>query len=122
MRRTIALTAFALAAFATTLSMAFDGGDIRRLLITKICENCDLEGADLRRKNLSNANLRGAELTDAILYSTNLRGADLSNANLRGAELSSAILFSANLRGADLTGAILCQTLMPEGKFNNSGC
>ena len=92
MRRTIALTAFALAAFGTSLSMAFDGGHITQLLTTKICENCDLGGADLR-------------------------GADLSGADLRG-----AVLYSANLRGADLTGAILCQTLMPEGKFNNSGC
>ena len=92
MRRTIALTAFALAAFGTSLSMAFDGQQFRQLLTTKICENCDLGGADLR-----GANLRGADLTNAILY-------------------------SANLRGADLTGAILCQTLMPEGKYKNSGC
>ena len=107
MRRTIALTAFALAAFATSLSMAFDGGHIGQLLTTKNCENCDLVGANLRRQNLPNANLRGADLRGAIL---------------RGADLRGAVLYSANLRGADLTGAILCQTLMPEGKFNNSGC
>ncbi len=112
MRRTIALTAFALAAFGTSLSMAFDGQQFRQLLTTNICENCDLEGADLRRKNLSNAKLTGADLRGAILYSANLRGADLTG----------AVLYSANLTGADLTGAILCQTLMPEGKFNNSGC
>ncbi len=122
MRRTIALTAFALAAFGTSLSMAFDGGHITQLLTTKICENCDLGGADLRRKNLSNANLTGADLRGAILYSANLRGADLRGADLTGADLRGAVLYSANLRGADLTGAILCQTLMPEGKFNNSGC
>ena len=122
MRRTIALTAFALAAFGTSLSMAFDGQQFRQLLTTKICENCDLGGADLRRKNLSNANLTGADLRGAILYSANLRGADLRGAVLTGADLTGAVLYSANLRGADLTGAILCQTLMPEGKFNNSGC
>ena len=92
MRRTIALTVFALAAFATSPSMAFDVQQIQQLLTTNICENCDLVGADLRRKNLSNANLRGADLT------------------------------GANLRGADLRGAILCQTLMPEGWLNDSGC
>ncbi len=62
MRRTIALTVFALAAFATSPSMAFDAEQIQQLLTTKICENCDLEGADLRRKNLSNAKLTGADL------------------------------------------------------------
>jgi uncharacterized protein YjbI with pentapeptide repeats len=55
----------------------------------------DVEGAFLRRTNLSNANLEGA----------NLRGADFSNAILRGANLKNAILDGTILKGADLTGA-----------------
>jgi len=65
--------------------------------------------------------LRGADLSDAMLSEANLRGADLSNANLVGADLSEANLCGADLQGADLTGADLTGarfdslTLWPEG-------
>lgn len=55
----------------------------------------DVQGAFLRRTNLSNANLEGA----------NLREADFSNAILRGANLKNAILEGTILKGADLSGA-----------------
>jgi uncharacterized protein YjbI with pentapeptide repeats len=47
----------------------------------------------------------------------------LSNANLAGADLTDAKLRNANLVGADLTGAILKATdldeaIMPDGKNN----
>jgi hypothetical protein len=59
------------------------------------------------RANLSDANLSGADLSDADLSDANLRGADLSDANLRGANLSDANLSDANLSGAYLRGADL---------------
>ena len=62
----------------------------------------DLSGADLRRADLSGADLSGANLSDA-----NLRRANLSDANLRRADLSGADLSDANLRGANLSGADL---------------
>lgn len=77
----------------------------------------DVQGAFLRRTNLSNANLEGA----------NLQGADFSNALLRGANLKDASLEGTILKGADLSGArnvtlsqlrraILDEsTLLPEG-------
>ena len=55
----------------------------------------DLRGADLSDADLRGANLSDADLSDADLRGANLRGADLSDADLRG----------ANLRGADLRGA-----------------
>lgn len=51
---------------------------------------------DLRRADLSNANLSDADLRDA-----NLSGADLRDANLSGANLS-----GADLSGADLSGTL----------------
>src|SRR5690606_18895668 len=57
----------------------------------------DLTDADLRRANLWGANLRGAVLTDA----------DLRRANLWGANLRGAVLTDADLRGAVLTDADL---------------
>ncbi len=65
----------------------------------------NLRGADLSEANLSEANLRGADLSEANLYEANLRGADLSGANLSEANLRGADLYEANLRGADLSGA-----------------
>ena len=74
--------------------------------------NADLRYANLRGADLSNADLRYADLRYADLSNANLRGADLSNANLRGANLSNAYLryadlSNANLRGADLSNADL---------------
>ena len=68
--------------------------------------------ADLSDANLRYANLRGANLGDANLRYANLRGADLryanlGDANLRGADLTGADLSGANLARANLTGASL---------------
>jgi|GEM_PF-6928241 len=64
-------------------------------------------GAAVMVANLSDANLRGADLSDADLRGAELHGADLSDAYLRGADLSDADLSDANLRGAYLRGADL---------------
>ena len=53
----------------------------------------------------------------ASLSYANLSGADLTEANL-----SRANLFDANLREANVKGATFCNTTMPDGTINNSGC
>ena len=70
-------------------------------------ERANLSGANLRWADLSEASLSGAELRWADLSEANLRGADLSEADLRGASLSGAELRWADLRGANLSGADL---------------
>jgi uncharacterized protein YjbI with pentapeptide repeats len=76
----------------------------------------DLRGADLSEANLSGANLRGADLIRANLQGANLYRADLTQANLTianliGADLRGACLLKANLSAnfskADLRGANL---------------
>ena len=75
----------------------------------------DLTQADLREANLGLANLSGANLRRAYLYRANLRGADLSRANLRLADLLQADLSEADLRGAEgLTQGQINQA--PRGK------
>ena len=79
----------------------------------------ELSDAYLRKADLNAANLSGAELSDANLNyaklsSANLSGAylyraDLSDANLSGANLNYAKLSSANLSSANLSGANLIQ-------------
>lgn len=75
---------------------------LETLFRQKQCEQCALNGADLRGKNLSGFNLQGVNLRGA-----DLTGANFSHANLRGADLSGAILDQANLTAAHLEGAIL---------------
>lgn len=64
--------------------------------------NCDLERADLRGADLTEASLQGAHLERALLSNARLVDADLS-----GARLTNAVLANANLRGANLEGAVL---------------
>ena len=64
------------------------------------------------RPDLSQAGLRGLDLSGYDLSRADLRGADfrgtsLSQANLSGANLERANLFKATLDGADLAGACL---------------
>lgn len=66
--------------------------------------NPDLK-PDLSNSILSEANLSGIDLSDAVLNWAHLGEANLSKANLRGADLSDTDLFEANLSGAKLSGA-----------------
>ena len=61
------------------------------------------------------------------LYKSDLRGANLEDADLTDVYLAKADLTDANLRGAHLAGVLLkdvvfCNTTMPDGSTNNSGC
>ena len=93
----------------------FDRAEVLKFLkdgCKKAILDYDLRRADLSDANLSGADLRGADLSDANLSGANLRranlrGANLSGADLRGADLSDANLSGANLRRADLSDANL---------------
>ena len=97
----------------------------------------NLGRADLSQANLEEVDLSQANLEDAILCHTimpdgkrvysnckeaNLRGADLRNADLIGVNLAGAKMAGAKMSGVKLDGAILCHTIMPDVKENNSGC
>jgi hypothetical protein len=84
------------------------GANLRRAnLSDAILSDANLRRANLSDANLSDANLRRANLGDAILSDANLRRANLSDANLRRANLSDAILSDANLSDAILSDANL---------------
>ena len=80
--------------------------------------NADLFGANLRGANLRGANLFGANLRNADLRDADLRCANLSNADLRGANLSNADLCGADLRGANLSNADLCGASIDQMMWN----
>src|SRR5215208_4598503 len=62
----------------------------------------DLSGANLSNAFLDDANLSGADLRDAHLSGASLFHANLFSADLSGASLFEAGLFDANLRYASL--------------------
>ena len=61
---------------------------------------------------LYKVDLRGANLEHAVLVDVYLSKADFTDANLR----------AENLGGSLLKDAIFCNTTMPNGSTNNSGC
>ena len=81
---------------------------VKQLLETKQCPECNfsnanLKGLDLQGFNLQGANLEGANLSGAKLANANLKNANLNRANLTGADLGcSGISFNLN---ADDTAA-----------------
>ena len=81
--------------------------NVRRLLVTNGCHECDLSETNLSGAHLIGADLRGADLRGADLSWTNLEGADLTKANLTGADLTGAFLTNASLNGANLDNANL---------------
>ena len=71
-----------------------------------------LDGADLSKGSLMDADLTfavftGADLSGTVMCRADLEGADLQDANLQGVDLNYARLQNANLQGADLSGADL---------------
>lgn len=78
--------------------------------------NVNLTGANLTnalldKANLSGANLTGAALTGTSLTQTNLAGATLTGANFRDKLLTGTNLSEATLSGANLTNTLLIGTL-----------
>lgn len=91
---------------------AYDEADLQTLLQSKSCtsgtfSSCDLEGAQINGQDLSDANLEGAILKNAVIYNTSL-----SRANLENADLTGAILKFVDLSGANLTDSKLINTSM----------
>ena len=65
------------------------------------------ERPDLSQAGLRGLDLSGFDVTRADLRGADLRGTNLSQANLSGANLEGANLFKAMLDGADLGGTFL---------------
>jgi len=83
----------------------YDSG-IRADLSDADLRRADLAGADFSRASLPRANLTGADLTGANFFDADLSGADLTGANLSDADLTEADLTGANLASANLVGAV----------------
>ena len=78
----------------------------------------DEEGGE--RANLSNADLRGFDLSNINLSGADLRNIDLSDTNLNYTDLSNADLWNSNLSYTDLIGADLWNSNLSESDLNNA--
>lgn len=89
-------------------------------LLLVICgvdyESRDLGRIDVSNEDLREANLRGYDFKGSDLSETDLRGADLT-----GADLSDAILFGANLNGANLQSTVLSGSLFDDSTTWSDG-
>ena len=88
-------------------TLAYEVGDLQRLLERNACPGCDLTGSDLSGWALQHADLRTANLTGVRLVQANLHQANLAGARLVAAQLTGVDLSFANLSGADLRRASL---------------
>jgi hypothetical protein len=68
---------------------------------------------DVRGANLSNSTFRGADLRGADFRGANLSGGCFVGADLLGAKLGSSV---------NLGNTIFCDTRMPDGRIDDSGC
>ena len=80
----------------------------------------DLHGADLSEANLRKADLHWADLSEANLIGSDLRKADLNGAFLYGADLNGAYLNGADLNGAYLYGADLSKADLSEADLSGA--
>lgn len=85
----------------------------------KNASGCDFANSTLFR----NLSVRGANLSNANFFAADLTGADLRGANLSGGCFVSADLTGARLGASvNLHNAVFCNTRMPDGTIDNSGC
>ena len=86
--------------------------------------------AELKAKDFSGQNLRGAEFSNANLELTNFADADLrgtifsasvmTQSDLHGANLTYGMMDQVNLTGANLSDAVLTETILLRSTFKNT--
>jgi len=99
----------------------FRGADLRKINL----ENAQLQGADFHQANLQSAqfyqaDLAGAELFQAKLELASFDSARLQAADLGGAELQGAWLREAQLQGASLESAMLQGATLIDAKLQGA--
>lgn len=95
-----------------TRSLLFEGrySSFGRCLEAALAKGIDLRNADLRRKNLSCANLDDACLEGADFRDANLTGVNLTEARLNRCDFSGALLFDACFGYSELRECLFRRT------------
>ncbi len=84
----------------------------------------DTSGCNFSRSTLFvDLDAQGADLSNSSFAAADLRGADFRGASLRGGCFVAANLLGATIDASvNLTDAVFCQTVMPDGSIDDSGC
>jgi uncharacterized protein YjbI with pentapeptide repeats len=106
----LGLATLVIAGVGTTLMIFRQVSPVTYLLVTKQCQECNLEGANLEGASLEGADLWRANLGRANLKYASLKSANLGGANLRGAQIQDADLGRANLAYTNSERAIFAYT------------
>ncbi len=98
---------------------------VRQGVEMAIAEGVNLSGANLRKANLLNAMMDGANLKGACFWGANLTGADmagcdLSQADFRTASLAGVCLAQADATKADFSGAYFSRTIIREADLTQT--
>jgi len=102
-------------------SAVFDNADLRKVDLTDAqLWGARLDSAQLQRASLESAQLQGASLYQAQLQGAVLFGAELQGASLYGAQLQGASLEFAQLQGAALDGAELEGAALGEAQLQGA--
>jgi uncharacterized protein YjbI with pentapeptide repeats len=111
-------------AIEPTVATAEVNANVKKLIETRQCAECDLRYADLSNLDLSgvellDANLQHANLSHSRFVGANLAGADFSYVNLSASNLQEAEIHGANFYEADLKDAdIQLKEILERGAFS----
>ncbi|WP_085783537.1 pentapeptide repeat-containing protein [Candidatus Nucleicultrix amoebiphila] len=94
--------------------------NVNKLIKTRACEGCDLHGANLKKLQLGDTNLKKANLEKANFTGSMLGGADLSEANAAEATFSQANLQAAKLIKTNLRKAYFLGSRLESTKFDSA--
>lgn len=103
-------------------AMAQNSTPLKTLITTRKCIKCNLSGADLSSRDLSNVDLEGADLSKANMSNSKFIKSNLTSANLTGANLLNTDFTAANFAGATLNSSDYHFTNFSFAKWTDGSC
>lgn len=98
----------------------FRGANLQRIQVQADLSGADFRGADLTDAHFAPLEWRAGQGTLTTSYSNVLKGCDFSGARLHRADMSRAIMWFARFTGADLTGAKLSGSDLSKADFSGA--
>ena len=87
-----------------------------------IWASCKAPSNDLRGVNLSAAVLSSVDFTNVDLTGASLAGANINKVEFENAKLTDVDLTGATISGGDIQKGKFCRTKMPDGKIASADC
>ena len=96
-------------------------------LVMATLTGAKLVNTNLSRVKLSYANITGVDISDSLLVDASMNSSKILNSKISNTDMTGANLHRANLSGTKITDktlkdSVLCETIMPSGRQDDSGC